>query len=70
MRVGWLTKSYCRPGAGQAVPAIKAHEEGKSLLAEEIKKLVVELSDQADGSGLGRISYPAPVAKRVPLSAA
>ena len=62
MRVGWLTKSYCRPGARQAVPAIKAHEEGKSLLAEEIKKLVVELSDQADvvdrfrGALLGRVT--------------
>jgi hypothetical protein len=41
MRVGWLTKSYCRPNrGGQAVPA--------ALLAEEITKLVVEVSDQAD----------------------
>ena len=28
--------------------AIKAREEGKPLLAEEITKLVTELSDQAD----------------------
>ena len=41
MRVGWLTKGYCGPiEAGQAVPA--------TLLAEEITKLVVEVSDQAD----------------------
>ena len=28
--------------------AIKAREDGKPLLAEEITKLVIELSDQAD----------------------
>ena len=28
--------------------AIKAREDGKQLLAEEITKLVIELSDQAD----------------------
>jgi hypothetical protein len=29
--------------------AIKAREDGKPLLAEEITRLVIELSDHADG---------------------
>jgi len=38
--------------------ALKARESGKSLLSEEITKLAIEASDQADEMDRGEVQHP------------
>jgi hypothetical protein len=40
--------------------ALKARESGKSLLSEEITKLAIEASNQADEMDRGEVQHPPP----------